>query len=53
MMMPGHIVMGLATYQAATTFAGYPLQPWLMLAVALLFVAERVLATRPGRSLPA
>ncbi|MEY2866379.1 MAG: hypothetical protein RIQ43_405 [Pseudomonadota bacterium] len=30
-----------------------PLQPWLMLAVALLFVAERVLATRPGRSLPA
>lgn len=30
-----------------------PLQPWLMLAIALLFVAERVLATRPGRSLPA
>lgn len=30
-----------------------PLQPWLMLAVALLFVAERVLATRLGRSLPA
>jgi hypothetical protein len=30
-----------------------PLQPWLILAVALLFLAERVLATRPGRSLPA
>ncbi|MFY8060889.1 MAG: hypothetical protein ACOVMK_05035, partial [Arenimonas sp.] len=29
------------------------LQPWLILAVALLFLAERVLATRPGRSLPA
>ncbi|WP_395771218.1 BatA domain-containing protein [Arenimonas sp.] len=30
-----------------------PLQPWLMIAVALLFLAERVLATRPSRSLPA
>lgn len=30
-----------------------PLQPWLMMAIALLFLAERVLATRPARSPPA
>lgn len=29
-----------------------PLQPWLMMAIALLFLAERVLATRPARSPP-
>lgn len=27
-----------------------PLQPWLMMAIALLFLAERALATRPARS---
>jgi hypothetical protein len=30
-----------------------PLQPWLLIAVVLLFLVERIVATRPSRGMPA